>query len=106
MGVKGIRLPDMNFVVALIVIVKNYGMILLATSNGFGKRTEISEFKIVFKGSNGVIAIQTSKRNGFLVGAIQIFINDVMLISNSGILVRINSGEISKLKRNAQGDPL
>ncbi|QQG46885.1 MAG: DNA gyrase subunit A [Candidatus Azosocius agrarius] len=102
MGVRGIKLNNFNYVISLIII-KSGGCILLATANGYGKRTDINEFKFVSRGGYGVIAIQISKRNGPLIGAVQVFDDDVMLISGQGLLVRIKSEGISKIKRNTQG---
>ena len=102
-GIRGIKLINKDFVISLVVI-KDGGSILLGTTNGYGKRTDFNEFKSVLTRGHGIISIQISKRNGFLVSAIQVFNNnDVMLISCQGLLVRIKSDEISKIKRNTQG---
>ncbi|MCE7930905.1 MAG: DNA gyrase subunit A, partial [Xanthomonadales bacterium PRO6] len=80
------------------------GDILTATARGFGKRTAVAEFPQKGRGTQGVIAIQTSERNGALVGAIQLTDkHDVMLISNQGTLVRTRASEISQVGRNTQG---
>jgi DNA gyrase subunit A len=86
------------------LMVDGDGDILTATARGFGKRTAVSEFPQKGRGTQGVIAIQTSERNGELVGAIQLTdAHDVMLISNQGTLVRTRAGEISQVGRNTQG---
>ena len=80
------------------------GMILSATENGFGKRTAVDEFPIQGRGGQGVIAIQTTERNGRTVGALQVRDDDeLMLISSSGTLVRTPVNEISISGRNTQG---
>jgi len=80
------------------------GRLLTASENGYGKCTEVSEFPTKGRGGQGIIAMQTSDRNGDLVGAVQVFGSDeVMLISNIGTLVRIAVDEISVLGRNTQG---
>jgi DNA gyrase subunit A len=79
-------------------------MLLSATENGFGKRTEIDEFPIQGRGGQGVIAIQTTERNGRTVGAVQVHEDDeIMLISSSGTLVRTAVRDISIIGRNTQG---
>ncbi len=101
-GVRGIRLPQGHEVIALSIV--GDGMLLSATENGFGKRTEIDEFPIQGRGGQGVIAIQTTARNGRTVGAVQVHEDDeIMLISSSGTLVRTAVRDISIIGRNTQG---
>ena len=101
-GVRGIRLAGGHEVIALLII--QDGDILTATENGFGKRTAVPDFPLQGRGGQGVIAIQTSNRNGNMVGAIQVGDDDeAMLISSSGTLVRIPVAEISVQSRNTQG---
>ena len=101
-GVRGIRLPQGHEVIALSIV--GDGMLLSATENGFGKRTEIDEFPIQGRGGQGVIAIQTTERNGRTVGAVQVHEDDeIMLISSSGTLVRTAVRDISIIGRNTQG---
>ncbi|MDF1762611.1 MAG: DNA gyrase subunit A [Oleibacter sp.] len=102
-GVRGIRLGDNQRVIALIVPQEN-GAILTASERGFGKRTLVTEFPTKGRGTQGVIAMVTSERNGALVGAVQVFDEDeVMLISDQGTLVRTRVKEVSQLGRNTQG---
>jgi DNA gyrase subunit A len=101
-GVRGIRVTGGHEVIALLII--QDGDILTATENGFGKRTTVPDFPLQGRGGQGVIAIQTSNRNGRMVGAIQVGDDDeAMLISSSGTLVRIRVAEISVQSRNTQG---
>ena len=101
-GVRGIRLPAGHEVIALSIV--GDGMLLSATENGFGKRTAIDEFPVQGRGGQGVIAIQTTERNGRTVGAIQVRDEDeIMLISSGGTLVRTPVSDISILGRNTQG---
>ena len=103
-GVRGIRIKTGDEVISLIAVHSNEGEILFATENGFGKRTRVSDFSTQGRGGQGVISIQTSKRNGQVVGAIKtIDDEEVMLISNAGTLVRTPIGDISVLARNTQG---
>ena len=102
-GVRGIRLQKDQKMISLIVI-KPEGTILTATQFGYGKRTEVEEFASHGRGGQGVIAIQTSDRNGEVVGAVQVLDKDeLMLISNGGTLVRTRVDEISIVGRNTQG---
>ncbi len=101
-GVIGLRLKPGQQVVSMLV--GGSGDVLLATINGYGKRTALDEFPIYKRGGQGVIGIQTSGRNGTLVAALGVSEeDDVMLTSNAGTLVRTGAGEISKLGRNTQG---
>jgi len=101
-GVRGIKLAGEHSVIALIIV--GDGDILTATENGYGKRTEVDEFSTQGRGGQGVIAIQASKRNGAMVGAIQVTDEDeIMLISSSGTLVRTGVDDISTQGRNTQG---
>ncbi len=101
-GVRGIKLPQGHEVIALSIV--GDGMLLSATENGFGKRTELDEFPVQGRGGQGVIAIKTSARNGRTVGAVQVHEEDeIMLISSSGTLVRTPVRDISIIGRNTQG---
>ncbi|MCH6572782.1 MAG: DNA gyrase subunit A [Proteobacteria bacterium] len=101
-GVRGIRLAPGHELIALIIAAD--GAILTATEHGYGKRTRLSEFPIRGRGGQGVIGIQTSRRNGRLVGALQVADDDeIMLISAGGTLVRTPVSEVSLLGRNTQG---
>ena len=101
-GVRGIKLEDEYEVISLIIV--GEGDVLIATANGFGKRTRVDEFSTQGRGGKGVIAIQTSDRNGATVGATQVSDEDeIMLISSSGTLVRTSVDDISTQGRNTQG---
>ncbi|HEY7775190.1 MAG TPA: DNA gyrase C-terminal beta-propeller domain-containing protein, partial [Kineobactrum sp.] len=102
-GVRGIRLGEGHRMISLIVPQEG-GQVLTVSENGYGKRTELVEFPTKGRGNMGVIAMSTSTRNGRLVGAVQVFAGDqVMLISNQGTLVRTSAEEISLVGRNTQG---
>ena len=94
-GVRGIRLIGGHRLIALIVPQEN-GYILTASENGYGKRTLVSDFPLKGRGTQGVIAMQVSERNGALVGAVQVFDGDeLMLISDQGTLVRTPADQVS-----------
>ena len=79
-------------------------IILTISENGYGKRTNSEEFPLYGRGGQGVIGMQTSERNGKLVGAVQVSEGDeIMLISDRGTLVRTRVDEVSVLSRNTQG---
>jgi DNA gyrase subunit A len=102
-GVRGIRLGEGHDLISLIVPQEG-GRLLTVSENGYGKRTEMPDFPTKGRGNKGVIAMQCSERNGNLVGAVQVFDGDeLMLISNQGTLVRTRADEISVLGRNTQG---
>ena len=102
-GVRGIRLVGRHRVIALIIPQED-GYVLTASANGYGKRTPVADFPRKGRGTQGVIAMQVSARNGELVGAIQVFDGDeIMLISDQGTLVRTPADQVSLLGRNTQG---
>ncbi len=103
-GVRGIRLKKGDRVISLIALEDGDEIILFATENGYGKRSRASEFSRQGRGGQGVISIQTTKRNGRVIGAITAGDEDeVMLISNAGTLVRTPVADISVMSRNTQG---
>ncbi len=102
-GVRGIKMAPEHSVVSLIIPQED-GVLLVASENGYGKRTKLEEFSVIGRGGQGVIAMQCSERNGNLVGAVQVFDGDeLMLISDKGTLVRTRTEEVSVLGRNTQG---
>jgi len=101
-GVRGMRLKDEESIISLII--SEEGTVLTLTENGYGKRTKVEEYPIHKRGGQGVIAMQTSDRNGALVGAVLVDESDeLMLITDGGTLVRTRTSEISILGRNTQG---
>ena len=102
-GVRGIRLTGDHRLIALIVP-KPDGFLLTASERGYGKRTAIEEFPVKGRGVQGVIAMRTGVRNGDLIGAVQVFADDeIMLISDQGTLVRTHAADVSQTGRNTQG---
>ncbi len=101
-GVRGVRLDEGQKVIALIVV--GEGNVLTVTENGYGKRTPVDEYPRKGRGGQGVIAIQTSERNGRVIGAVQVE-NDqeIMLITDGGTLVRTPVEGVSLVGRNTQG---
>jgi DNA gyrase subunit A len=87
-----------------LIIPEEGGTVLTASENGFGKRTAVTEFPTKGRGTQGVIGMVISERNGALVGAVQVQENnEIMLISDQGTLVRTRVSEVSTLGRNTQG---
>ena len=102
-GVRGINLADGHTMISLLIPDAS-GTVLTVSENGYGKRTAVEEFPTKGRAGKGVIAMATSQRNGRLVGALQVFAGDqLMLISNQGTLVRTAADEVSQLGRNTQG---
>lgn len=102
-GVKGITLGEDDEVVGVAVI-KSDDSILTVTENGYGKRTEVSEYKLQSRGGKGVFTIKTSERNGNVVGVLPVVDDDqVMLIANSGKVIRMPMDTIRIIGRNTQG---
>lgn len=101
-GVRGVRLGSGQQVIQCLIL--GEGHVLTVTENGYGKRTMVEDYPLRGRGGMGVIAIQTSERNGAVVGAVQVTDEDeLMLISNGGTLVRTRASEVSVLGRNTQG---
>ena len=102
-GVRGIKLVSGHTMISLII--PDAGKQILSVSeNGFGKRTKTEDFPVYGRGGQGVIGMQTSDRNGPVVGAVQVSDSDeIMLISDKGTLVRTRVAEVSVQGRNTQG---
>ncbi len=101
-GVRGIRLGPDQRVIALLVL--GEGLVLTASENGYGKLTPLNEFPGHSRGGQGVIALQTTERNGATVAALQVQAShELMLISSAGTLVRTPVADISVVGRNTQG---
>ena len=103
-GVRGMQLEDDQRVIAMLVAESETQSVLTATENGFGKRTPIAEYTRHGRAGKGMIAIQTSERNGKVVGAVLVDPNDeIMLITDKGVLVRTRVAEVREMGRATQG---
>jgi DNA gyrase subunit A len=102
-GVRGVTLEEDDAVVGMIAV-KREATLLVATENGYGKRSPISEYRITGRGGKGIISIQATERNGRVVAALEVIASDqVMLITRGGIVIRTKVSEISEIGRNTQG---
>lgn len=103
-GVRGMNLEEGQQVIALLVAESEEQTVLTATENGFGKRTPITEYTRHGRGTKGMIAIQTSERNGKVVAATLVEPSDeIMLITTGGVLIRTRVSEIREMGRATQG---
>jgi len=105
-GVRGMRIDPAHEVISLMVVEHNdeIHQVLIGTANGFGKRTPMQDFPQQKRGGQGVIAVQTTDRNGDVIGAVMVAEGDqAMLITDRGTLVRTAVHEISSMGRNTQG---
>ena len=103
-GVRGMMLDNGQRVIALLVAENEQQSVLTATENGYGKRTPVSEYTRHSRGTRGMIAIQTSERNGRVVAATLVDVKDeIMLITTGGVLVRTRVAEIREMGRATQG---
>ena len=102
-GVKGIELEEGDQVVALEVVAAG-GTVLTVSEHGYGKRTPLDEYRLQSRGGKGLINIKTNDRNGPVVG-VKFLRGDeqVMLITEKGMIIRLNTAEISTIGRNTQG---
>ncbi|MGL1833281.1 DNA gyrase subunit A [Rhodocyclaceae bacterium SMB388] len=103
-GVRGMNLEDGQRVIAMLVTRDDSESVLTATENGYGKRTPVGEYTRHSRGTKGMISIQTSDRNGKLIGACLVEpLDEVMLISTAGVLIRTRVQDIRELGRATQG---
>jgi DNA gyrase subunit A len=105
-GVRGMKLAEdgSQRVISMLVAADEAQTVLTATENGFGKRTAIAEYTRHGRGTQGMIAIQTSERNGKLVGAVLVGDEaEIMLISTGGVLIRTSVKQIREMGRSTQG---
>ena len=103
-GVRGMSLDDGQSVIAMLVAEDEQQSVLTATVNGYGKRTPIGEYTRHGRGTKGMIAIQQSERNGKVVAATLVHTDDeIMLITDKGVLVRTRVSEIREMGRATQG---
>ena len=103
-GVRGMMLEEGQELISMLVASDESRAVLTATENGYGKRTPIGEYTRHGRGTKGMIAIQKSERNGKVVGAVLVSNEDeIMLITNSGVLVRTRVSEIREMGRATQG---
>ncbi len=103
-GVRGMKIAEGQRVISMLVADSEKQTVLTATENGFGKRTPISDYTRHGRGTQGMIGIQTSERNGKLVGAVLVGDEDeIMLISTGGVLIRMRVKQIREMGRSTQG---
>lgn len=103
-GVRGMRLPDADTLISLVVVDDEDQSVLTATENGYGKRTKVAEYTRHGRGTKGMVAIQTSERNGRVVSAKLVSEKDeTMLITTGGVLIRSSVSEIREMGRATQG---
>ncbi len=103
-GVRGMKLAEGQRVISMLVAESETQSVLTATENGYGKRTPIAEYTRHGRGTQGMIAIQTSARNGKVVAATLVEPSDeIMLITNGGVLIRTRVKEIREMGRATQG---
>ncbi len=102
-GVRGISLRDDDEVVAM-EVVRQGGTLLTVAQNGYGKRTELDEYRLQSRGGVGIINIQTSDRNGKVVGIAYVSDDDeLMIISQQGMIIRMRAGDVRAIGRATQG---
>ena len=103
-GVKGIELDDDDFVVGMEVVGHDNATILTVTEHGYGKRTDLSEYRMQGRGGKGILTIKCSQRNGKAVSSIQVSDDDeIMILTTAGKIIRMKTRDISIIGRNTQG---
>ena len=102
-GVRGIKLMDGDHVVSM-EVVRDDSQLLVVTEHGFGKRTNLDEYRQQARGGKGVFTVRPSSRNGKIVGALVVKADEeIMAISKEGIIIRIKVNDISSMGRTTQG---
>lgn len=104
-GVTGIKLREDDFVVSMIIVNENSEETVLSISeNGYGKRTDLSQYKVTNRGTKGFITLKTTMRNGYLVKLLHLTEDDdIMITTRGGMIIRQSSDSISSIGRNTQG---
>lgn len=103
-GVRAIKLDKKDFVVGLVAVKRAGTSILVVTDKGFGKRSELQDYRMTRRGGKGVITMKSSDKNGSLISIREVVDNDdLMIITTKGIMIRQNVGEIRVMGRNTQG---
>ena len=103
-GVRGIELNEGDFVIGMEPIISNDKCLLAISENGFGKRTELEEYRVQTRGGKGVLTYKVTDKTGALIGIKVVSeTDDVMMISSDGTIIRIPVKDISILGRNTQG---
>jgi DNA gyrase subunit A len=104
-GVRGVDLEGEDEVVSLAIVQDKGGMLLTVTENGYGKRTPVDEYRLQGRGGSGIITIQTTTRNGRVVGVREVREDDEVIVSSTkGMVIRIPVSTVSVLGRNVQGN--
>ena len=104
MGVRGIRLGTKDDYVIGMLIVRREGSVMVVTNKGYGKRSDLSEYRTQKRGGKGVITIKTTEKVGNLIGIMEaIDEDDIMLITDRGIMIRQPVSNIRTIGRNTQG---
>ena len=103
-GVRGMKIPDENQALSHLIASSEDESVLVATENGYGKKTALEDFPSHNRGGQGVISMKTSERNGLMVSAALVEDEDgIMLISDKGTMIRTSVSQIPTLSRNTQG---
>ncbi|MCB0279335.1 MAG: hypothetical protein KDD94_07525, partial [Calditrichaeota bacterium] len=103
-GVRGVKLRSKDFVVGMVVVRGSGGTILVAAENGYGKRTSIDDYRLAKRGGIGVITLKTTERNGHMISIMEVGDeDDLMIVTEKGIINRQGVNRISTVGRNTQG---
>jgi DNA gyrase subunit A len=103
-GVRGVRLEKDNYVIGLVAVIRPSATILVVTSKGFGKRSELADYRVTNRGGKGVITVKTTDKVGKLISIKEVTdSDDLMIITTRGILIRQKVKDIRVMGRNAQG---
>jgi DNA gyrase subunit A len=103
-GVKAIKMGKDDYVIGLVAVVRQSATILVATDRGFGKRSDLSDYRVTKRGGKGIITIKTNEKNGKLISIKEVTdSDDLMIITLKGLLIRQKMKDIRVIGRNSQG---
>ena len=102
-GVKGITISKSDSVIGMLIL-KNDGFVLVASENGYGKRSNLDEYRAQNRSGKGVYTLKSTEKTGKLVSILEVLENDdIMIITNGGVMIRQNVSAIRTIGRNTQG---
>ncbi|MEE9465807.1 MAG: DNA gyrase C-terminal beta-propeller domain-containing protein, partial [Candidatus Neomarinimicrobiota bacterium] len=104
MGVRGIRLAGPDDYVVGMIVVRREGTVLVVTENGYGKRTDVAEYRVQHRGGKGVLTLRTTERVGKMLAMMEVVeTDDLMIITDSGVMIRLPVQDIRTTGRATQG---
>ena len=103
-GVKGVKLGDSDYVVGMVAVKRSDSTLFVVCENGYGKRSQIDEYRLIHRGGKGVISIKASERNGKVICIMEVVDDDeLIVVTQKGIIIRLPIQEVRTIGRITQG---